>query len=254
MNIPISVIIVTYNRSKLLIKAIDSVLNQKFTEFELIIIDDASNDDTEEVIKIYLGDKRVRYIKNEKGNSIAQVRNYAWQYVHGEYIAVLDSDDIWCNDLKLTMQYEYLKNHPEVVLIGGGSILINEKGEELSRIMNPVNDEEIRKDFMVKNPICHSTVMYRYDAVKKLGGYDEKIKYGEDLDLWLRMGKIGKLHNLPEYLIKYRVHHDNESSKHFWEAIFDVLKVIGKNRKEYGVGWIIYFKKIIQKFMEYYKR
>ena len=254
MNISISIIIVTYNRSKLLVKAIESVLIQKFTDFELIIIDDASSDNTEEVVKKYLSDKRIKYIKNKKGTSIAQVRNSAWKYVQGKYIAVLDSDDIWCNDLKLNMQYEYLENHPEVVLVGGSSILINEIGIELGRIINPTSDEEIRNNIMIKNQICHSTVMYRYDVVKKLGGYDEHINYGEDLDLWLRMGKIGQLHNLPEYLVMYRVHNDNESSKHFLSSIKDVFKVISKNRRKYGIDRTIFVKKIFIKFIEYLKK
>ena len=254
MNISVSVIIITHNRSKLLIKAIDSVLYQKFIDFELLIIDDASTDETEEVVLKYLVDKRVKYIKKNKSNSIAQVRNSAWQYVSGEYIAILDSDDIWCDELKLKKQYDFLETYSDVVLVGGGAILINEKEEETNRVINPISDTEIRKDFLIKNPFYHSSAMYRYGLINKIGGYNENIKYGEDLDLWLRMGKVGKLYNFPEFFIKYRIHNDNEVSKHFGKAIVDVLRVISKNRKGYGIGWSIYCRKILQKFLEYFKK
>ena len=252
MNTLISVIIVTHNRERLLTGAIDSVLRQKFSDFELVIIDDASTDNTGEVVKKYLVDKRVKYKKVAKCHSIAQVRNSAWPYVSGKYIAILDSDDIWCDDSKLNKQFEFLENNINVVLVGGGAIMINEQGEEINRVFEPVSDNDIKKDFFIKNPFFHSSVMYRLDTVKQLGGYDEKVNYGEDFDLWLRMGKIGQLHNIPDIFIKYRVHKDNEPNKHFFQAIIDTLKVIKRNRKDYGLSLSIYFKKIYRKFFEYF--
>lgn len=253
MPVLISVIIVTHNREKLLTKAVDSVLRQKFFNFELIIIDDASSDDTEGVVKKYQNDERIKYIKIAKANSISQVRNSAWPYVNGKYVAILDSDDIWCDDLKLEKQFEFLENNPEFVLVGSGAILINDQGEKKEKVIKPSSDEEIKKDFLVKNPFFHSSVLYRYDDVKKIGGYDEKIRFGEDFDLWLRLGKEGKLYNFPDAFIEYRVHEDNEAKKHFGGAIFDVFKVIKKNRKGYGVGRGVFFKKIFGKFSEYFK-
>lgn len=250
----ISIIIITHNRENFLPIAIESVLGQKFSDFELIIIDDASTDNTENVIKKYLEDGRVNYIKIPKAVSIAEVRNSAWAYVNGKYIAVLDSDDIWIDDLKLAKQFNYLESHPEVVVVGSGAILINDNGEEINKIVKPTTDIEIRKDFLTKNPFFHSSVMYRYEAVKKIGGYDEKIKFGEDLDLLLQLGKIGEMYNFSEEMIKYRVHNDNESSKHFIGAILDVFKVIAKNRKKYGAGWGVFFKKIFGKSSEYLKK
>lgn len=253
-NIDISVIIITHNREKLLPLAVESVLGQKFSDFELIIIDDASTDNTENVIKKYLNDERVRYIKIPKAASIAQVRNSAWAYVNGKYIAVLDSDDIWIDDLKLTKQFNYLESRPEVMAVGSGAILINDNGEEINKIVKPITDVEIRKDFLTKNPFFHSSVMYRYEAIKNIGGYDEKIRFGEDLDLLLRLGKIGEMYNFSDAMIKYRVHGDNEASKHFIGAIFDVFRIIAKNRKKYGAGWGVFFKKIFGKSSEYLKK
>jgi glycosyltransferase involved in cell wall biosynthesis len=240
----ISIVIITHNRENLLPFAIESVLKQKFSDFELVIIDDASTDNTEGVVNKYLKDERVKYHKVSKCGSISQVRNKAWSYVNGEYIAVLDSDDIWCDDLKLTKQYEFLENNKDTILVGSGATLIDVQNNKIKNVIKPVFDVDIRKEFLIKNPFFHSSVMFRFDVVKQLGGYDEKIKYGEDLDLWLRMGAIGKLHNLPEVLIKYRIHDDNESSKHFFGAIVGVLKIINKNRKKYGFNPFIFIKKL----------
>ncbi len=250
----VSIIIITHNRENFLPIAIESVLGQKFSDFELIIIDDASTDNTENVIKKYLENERVNYVKIPKANSIAEVRNSAWAYANGKYIAVLDSDDIWIDDLKLAKQFNYLESHPEVVAVGSGAILINDNGEEINKVVKPITDAEIRKDFLTKNPFFHSSVMYRYKTVKKIGGYDEKIKFGEDLDLLLRLGKIGEMYNFSDAMIKYRVHNDNEASKHFVGAILDVFRVIAKNRKKYGAGWGVFFKKIFGKSSEYLKK
>ena len=254
MSISVSVIIITHNREKFLPFAIESVLRQKFSSFELIIIDDASTDKTEELVKKYLSDSRVRYVKIPKAKSIAQVRNSAWPYVHGKYIAVLDSDDIWLDDLKLAKQFEYLENHPEIVILGSGAVLIDDEGREIGQVIKPISDKEIKNNFLVKNPFFHSSVMYPYELIKKIGGYDENIHYSEDFNLWLQFGKIGELYNFSEAMIKYRVHKDNESSKHFFGAIIDVFKVIARNRKKYGLGFSVFFKKIFGKGSEYLKK
>jgi glycosyltransferase involved in cell wall biosynthesis len=250
----VSIIIVTYNREKLLIKAIDSVLNQKFSDFELIIIDDFSTDNTEDAVKKYLADKKVKYIKIAKSKFISQVRNSAWPYVSGKYVAVLDSDDVWFDENKLSKQVEFLDNNPEVVLVGSGAILIDSEGREIETVNKPERDSDIRKDFFSKNPFFHSSVLYRYDAIKQVGGYDTTIRFGEDLDLWLRLGKVGQLYNFPEAFIKYRVHSDNEANKHRANAIIDVLRIIKKNRKHYGAGPLMFLKKIFGKMREMKKR
>ena len=249
----ISIIIVTYNREKLLVKAIDSVLSQKFSDFALIIIDDASTDNTESIVNKYLEDTRVSYVKIPKANSIAQARNYAWPYVTGKYVAVLDSDDIWCDHLKLTKQFNFLEKNPGVVVVGSGAVFINSQDKILEYVKKPELESDIKKDLFVKNPFFHSSVMLRFEHIKKIGGYDEKIKFGEDLDLWVRLGKEGAFYNFPGAMIKYRVHDDNEIKKHWSGAILDVLRIIKKNRKAYSVGPFVFLKKIFRKFFEYFK-
>lgn len=252
MNPIVSVVITTYNREKLLTEAIESVLTQKFTNWELIIIDDASTDDTEEILKKYLSDNRIKYIKIKKSKSISQARNSAWPHVKAKYVAILDSDDIWSDNLKLTKQIDFLEKNINVVAVGSGALLINEKGDVTGQVKKPEFDKDIRKDFFIKNPFLHSSVVFRFESVLKSGGYDEKIKFGEDFDLLLRLGKSGLLYNFPEPMIKYRIHNGNETKKHWGGAILDVLKVLKKNRKEYNVGSSVFLKKISRKLSEYF--
>jgi len=247
----ISVIIVTHNRAALLLRAIDSVLAQSFKDFELLIVDDDSSDNTEFLVKAYLIDERVKYFKIQKQKSIAAVRNFVWPYTHGKYIAVLDSDDIWIDKDKLQKQYDFLEKNVDVVLLGAAAVQINEKGVEIGRVAKPLKDEDIKKEFFVKNPFFHSSVMFRREAITPPFVYDDKISFGEDWDLWLRLGEKNKLANLADELIAYCVHNNNEAKKHSLKAVLDVFQVIKKHRKCYGKSRMIYIEKIISKLSEY---
>jgi glycosyltransferase involved in cell wall biosynthesis len=251
MKTSISVIIVTHNRAKLLTVAMDSVLEQSFKDWELFIIDDDSSDNTELIVKPYLSDERVKYFKILKQKSIAAVRNFIWPYVKGVYIAVLDSDDVWIDQNKLQKQYDFLEGNLDVVLLGGAAIKIDEKRSEINRVIKPLKDEDIKKELFVKNPFFHSSVMFRWEAVAPPFVYDEKISFGEDWDLWFRLGEKNKLANLSDYLISYRVHNDNEASKHGLKAVLDVFQVIKRYRRLYGKSRIIYVEKIFRKLLEY---
>jgi len=252
MKIDISIIIVTHNRANLLSGAIDSVLLQSFKDFELLIVDDASSDNTEFLVKSYLTDERVKYFKIDKQKSIAAVRNFVWPYVHGKYIAVLDSDDTWIDRDKLQKQYDFLEENKDVVLLGGAAVKIDKEGKELDRVVKPLTDGDIKKEIFVKNPFFHSSVMFRRDVLSTPFVYNDQISFGEDWDLWLKLGAENKLANLPDYLIAYRVHDDNEVSKHSLKAVLDVFQVIKRHRRYYGKSRIVYAEKIFRKLLEYF--
>ncbi len=253
-EIDVSVMIITHNRGPLLKKAIKSALNQKNINLEIIVIDDNSTDNTSDIVKDFFNDYRFRYFKISKAPSISFVRNKALKYVRGKYVAVLDSDDVWCDKLKLLKQFNFLESNKKYVLVGTWAILINKNGDYVKDIEKPVSDKDIRSDILTKNPFFHSSVMYSYSSIKKVNFYNENIFFGEDFDLFLKLGKIGKLYNLPEKSIKYRVHDDNESVKHKSRAILDVLRVINKYRKTYNFSVFIFFKKIFFKLLEKLKR
>ncbi len=249
MQPKISVNIITYNRAHYLNRAIISVLSQSFSDFELIIVDDASSDKTKELISSF-NDRRIRYFYVSKQKNIPAVRNIALSKSSGEYIAVLDSDDIWLDIEKLEKQINFLKSNSDYVLVGSGAIVIDEKGNEKRKTLKPKNNQDIRKDFLLKNPFFHSSVLYKKDIAMKYGGYNEDIIYGEDLDLWLHLGQLGKLYNFSEFFIKYREHSGNESVINFSKAVKGVFQIIKKYRKVYGFNRLIYIKKIWQKIRE----
>ncbi len=250
MNNLVSVNIVTHNREKYIEEAVGSVLIQDYNNWEIIIIDDASTDNTALIVEQFLSDKRIKYYIVEKQKNISVVRNIALSKSKGKYVAVLDSDDIWNDKTKLSRQVEFLESNPEFVLVGSAANIINDHGIETKTVIKPVSDEDIRKVFLTKNPFFHSSVMFVKKTVEELSGYKEDLSYGEDLDLCLRLGKMGKLYNFPDPMIQYRTHEGNEATKHPGGAILDVFRIINKNRKNYGFGRSIYLKKIFGKFFE----
>jgi len=250
----ISCVIITHNRARYIGEAIKSILAQDFKDLELIIVDDASADNTPEIVKPFLADGRARYFSLPKQPNIAAVRNFANRQARGKYIAVLDSDDFWCDSQKLSRQYEFLENHPAIVMAGSSAIIIDPEGKEKRRAVKPSSDAGIKKVFLLKNPFFHSSLMYRKDAILALGGYDEKLKYCDDFDLWLRLSEKEYFYNFPNFFIKYREHADNESVKNFWRASREVWSIIRRYRKKFKVGLAVFGKKIFQKIVDLIKR
>lgn len=246
----ISVNIITHNRERYIAEAISSVLSQDFKDLELIVVDDASSDNTGEIIRDFLVDQRVKYFLLPKQKNIAAVRNFALGKSGGKYIAVLDSDDAWCDEKKLSKQFAFLEENSSIVLVGTSAVIIDSFGEKKRMVSKPESDEEIKEVFLLKNPFFHSSVMYRRDAIMNLGGYSESLKYCDDFDLWLRLNEREKFHNLPDFSIKYREHEDNESAKNFWRAIKEVFSTIGKYRKSNNFSPMIFVKKIINKLFD----
>ncbi len=189
----VSIIIPTYNRVKMLEKSIESVFAQSYKDWELIIIDDASTDETEERMKqLSSSEKSVRYMRIPKieGKGISEYLNIGLRNSRGEYIARIDDDDFWCHKDKLKMQVEFLDENPEYVVVGGGVILVDENGTELFRYLKKETDEEIRRFALYSNPFTHATVMFRKETAMKLGGY-RIMKHVEDMNCGLEWERSG---------------------------------------------------------------
>ena len=200
----VSIILTTYNGEKYITQAIESVFLQTLSDFELIIINDASMDDTEKIISNLANkNSRIKYFKNKTRLGFRKCLNQGLREAKGKYIARIDDDDIW-DSQKLEKQIDFLEKNPEHVLIGSGAIFIDENGKELYRFLPPEKDEEIRQCILSRNPFIHSSVLFLAEAAKKFGGYNDTLAENEDFDLWLKLGTIGKFYNLPEYLIKFR--------------------------------------------------
>jgi len=201
-----SVVIVTYNRSHLVGGAITSVLNQTFQDYEIIVVDDASTDNTGEIVRAF-DDKRITYIRHETNKKVASARNTGVQNAKGEYIAFLDDDDEWLPQ-KLKKQVDLLNSSPPLVgaVYTGFRKIDRTTGKTLFQAV-PVKRGNIFQDLFIENWVgTASTVLIRKECFQKVGMFDEKMFFGEDWDMWIRIAREFHIDYISEPLVKYYVH------------------------------------------------
>ncbi|HEC93681.1 MAG TPA: glycosyltransferase [Candidatus Atribacteria bacterium] len=197
----ISVIMSVYNGEKYLKEAIGSILNQTFKDFEFIIINDGSTDDSSCILEEYAKkDSRIKVIHQEN-IGLTKSLNKAIRLAKGEFIARQDVDDISLPE-RLEKQLEVFLGKPYIDLIASWYYIINEKGKIIVERKIP-DVKTVKKLLPLDNLICHTSVMFRKSKFLELGGYDERLKYGQDKDLWMKMGNIEIL-NIS--LVKFRKH------------------------------------------------
>jgi len=202
MEVPVSVLMPAYNAEKYIGEAIDSVLNQTFVNFELVIVDDGSTDNTANVIKAYT-DKRIKLIQQKNGG-VSAALNTGLSQAQGKYIARFDADDV-CYPYRLQQQFDFMETNPDFVLIGSDADYMSEEGAFLFTYHNiGYSNQEIQEKINVYCPFVHSTVCYRKEAVVQLGGYEVLAFTFEDYFLWKKLVKIGKVCNFKTPLIKVR--------------------------------------------------
>jgi hypothetical protein len=200
----VTVLLVTCNDEPFLAAAIDSVLAQTFTNFELLIVDDASTDRSRAVAAAYR-DPRMRVVANPTNLGAGASRNRGLATNASEYVAELDGNDI-CFPERLAEQVAYLDAHPDVALVGCQATLIDIAGRPISIFSRPTTDLGIRWCRIFQSPVIHSAVAYRRAVVwDELGGYEERFRFGEDFDLWRRLARNHVIRNLPQSLVAYRV-------------------------------------------------
>lgn len=202
----VSVIMAAYNAEKYIGEAIESVRAQTFTDWELVIADDASTDSTGRIADEYARkEPRMRVIRLSKNSGQAIARNEAVKIARGKFLAILDADDIALPG-RLEKQAAFLESRPDMAIAGSGAILIDASGKQIGSKSKPLESARIAFKLILQTQFIHSSVMMRKEAFDKLGGYDTEYLYAEDYDLWCRMADAGlKLANLSEPLIKFRL-------------------------------------------------
>ncbi|HEX2683779.1 MAG TPA: glycosyltransferase [Ferruginibacter sp.] len=199
----ITVLMPAYNAAKYIAAAIASVLDQSFTEFELLIINDGSTDDTEMVIRSF-EDERIRLI-NQSNLGVAAALNLGLMNANADLVARFDADDI-CFPSRLEVQYNMMMSHPEYILIGSDAEYINSNGEYVFTCSMPAhNHHEIQQLHFSKCPFIHSSVMFRKAFILQAGGYNTHAYTFEDHVLWSRVVRIGITCNLQQPLIQVRL-------------------------------------------------
>lgn len=199
-----------YNSAPYIKEAINSVLNQTFTDFELIILNDGSTDHTAEIINTF-SDKRIRLIHNDYNQGLVFTRNRLLDLARAEFIAVLDSDDV-ADPERLELQYQYMTAHPEISLCGGHAQIIDSEGRLTGeKFIQPVADEY---DFFMLfgSMFVNSASIFKKSHAQQVGGYRDYAP-AEDFDLFMRIATIGRIKNLDSILVSYRIHSTNTSTQ-----------------------------------------
>lgn len=201
----VSVIMPCFNSEKTLKQAVDSVLNQTFQSFELIVVDDGSTDNSYKILTEFAyKDSRVKVFKNEKNLGLMITLNKAISLASSDYLARLDSDDEML-PTRLEKQKKFLDENPDIAAVGSWYFFMGRSITQDILFKLPVTPEDIQRDILKENPICHPSVMMRKSLLQEVGGYRSEFKNSEDYDLWLRLTKTYKVANIPEPLIRYRL-------------------------------------------------
>lgn len=229
-----------YNAERFLGEAIESVLNQTFKDFELVILDDCSVDSSWQIIQKYAQqDERIVAIKNDTNLGGCENLNKGLKLLRGVYMARHDNDD-WSFPDRLEKQFNYLEAHPEVGVVGGAIEIIDVAGKTIGKRTYNISDAEIRGKIFRYSPFAHPLVMIRKSALDKAGCfYDPVFAPADDYDMWFRIGKVAKLANLPDVLLKYRMVPGSITAGSTKKMEVTTLRVRHKYGKDdfYRFGW-----------------
>lgn len=201
-------------------EAVASILHQTCGNFEFLIVDDASTDETTAYLNA-LTDPRVRLIRHEQSQGVAASLNHGIAMAEAPLIARQDADDI-SETQRFEKQLAWLSAHPECLVLGTQVNKIDVTGRVMEHFPRPLTEADLQAHFAARaNPFTHGSVMMRRDQVIAAGGYREQIRCAEDYDLWLRMDSRGRLTNHPEMLYRYRVHDEQICVKQYADSSAD---------------------------------
>lgn len=245
----VSVVVTTFNRAKLLAETLDSILAQTYTDFELIVVDNISEDGTREYVA-GLADPRIRYFRNPNEGVIAVNRNYGIQQARGKYIAFCDDDDLWLAD-KLRQQVEILEQKPEVALCYTHAESFS--GDKVIR--QKMTGRQIHRNHFFQllrgNFISNSSVLVRREVVQELGLLTTDRTVFEDYDMWLRIAKRYELASIDASLIRYRLHVTNASGTRA-AATLRAIRTLEATAKSLRLPWLLVRPHLGYQWLKYF--
>lgn len=220
----VSVVIPVFNGAAYIKEAVQSVQKSTFKRFEVLLIDDGSNDESKLLCKkLEKQYKNVRFYAFDKNKGLGRVLNFALKYAKGKYICRLNQDDHMLA-FRMKTQIEYLESHSEVVAIGS-YIKYFEPNGKTQVLKFLTHDEDIRKMWHIVSPFSDPSVMYRREVALKVGGYYQSMWPADDTHLWIRMATKGKLANIPKVLVDVRWHESAASLKYFRTLAISTYKM-----------------------------
>lgn len=240
MTIPkISVLMPVLNGEAYLHIAVQSILNQSFADFEFIIIDDGSTDQSRKILEDFAAaDSRVRLILRDTRMGIPSALNRALEIARAPVVARFDCDDVALPH-RLETQLDWLGRDSELSAIGSWAWLIDTAGKRTGRIKKqPVGKDRVRSLLPLRNCLLHPATMFHKAAAEKAGNYDERFLWAQDYDLWLRMLPNGSIDNIPEPLFELRRHPEQVSgpAKRSNSTIFSVAAAVNYLCRKHGIS------------------
>lgn len=236
----VSVVMSVFNTDKYVHRAIESILNQTLKNFEFIIVNDASIDKTFSITHVYeKKDKRILLINNDRNLKIAHSLNIGISYAKADLIARMDADDI-SHPERLKLQYLFLKNHPEVAIVGTNISIADENENEVWKREYPTQSKELKKVMFRYAPFAHPSVMFRKKVFEEFGGYNSDMIPCEDIDFWFKVGAKYDFGNIPKTLLRYTL--SDASGSHYDVRKTELLgfKIKINALKQYGYKLSIY--------------
>ena len=210
----VSVIMSVRNGAAYLRQAVDSILAQSFGDFEFIIVDDASDDETPRILAEYAAaDPRIVLLVNDENLRLSRSLNRALAVARGTYIARQDADDLSLPD-RFAKQVERLDAEPDLGLLGTAFDICDANGRRVATQVVPITDTEIRLQMLFDNAFCHASMMLRRGVLPGvIGGYDATVRYAQDYELWSRLLRVTRGANLAEPLVVHRQHEANVTTR-----------------------------------------
>ena len=204
MEFKVSILMATYNAANYLSDAVDSILNQSYSDFECLILDDGSTDNTLEILEQY-DDPRLKIYTKDRCEGLPKALNYLLAQTESEFVARQDADDISLPE-RIKQQFEYLRTNQKVCVLGTRAHTIDKNGKTIGITPLPTN---VSEDLRHRNSVVHGSVMFRREIIVKSGGYDEFFGRGQDYELWQRISRCHEIAILPTVLYKFRQHLGN---------------------------------------------
>jgi len=200
----VSIIMAVYNGEEFLSDSILSVLNQTYKNFEFIVVNDSSTDNSLNILKDFQKkDERIKVINNNQNLGLTKSLNIGLLESKGEYIARLDAGDISLPE-RLERQVDFLDTNKNIGLIGTWMNIIDTKGNLVKEVKYPTINKELKKDLINYNPFVHSSIMFRRELAKQVGFYNEEYKYTQDYNFYFKLFPYTQFANIPMFLVKYR--------------------------------------------------
>jgi glycosyltransferase involved in cell wall biosynthesis len=198
----VSVLMTCYNAASTIEESVSSIIAQTFSDWELVVVDNFSTDNSLTVVK-NLNDDRIRIFALDKNHGRTPALSIALENAHAEFVAILDADDISSQD-RLQQQFDFLTNNPNILVVGSWYRNIDQHGNLINEVRTPTTSVDVMRRMASDNPIVNSSAMFRKQSAQLVGGYNQKFLYAQDFALWLALASIGELAILPKFLTDIR--------------------------------------------------